>query len=98
MDQDPRYLCNWSSLHWPLVIFPCANVAKPPWVNIIVSCSGASSEPGMVSPVVVWGAKVLVNVNGVVDETAGHSSVVRMIVPLSLQMATKHAPRPSVVL
>lgn len=52
----------------------------------------------MVSPVVVWGAKVLVNVNGVVDETAGHSSVVRMIVPLPLQMATKHAPRPSVVL
>lgn len=52
----------------------------------------------MISPVVVWGAKVVVNVNGVVDETAGHSSVVRLIVPLSLQMATKHAPRPSVVL
>lgn len=49
-------------------------------------------------PVMVWGTKVVVNVNGVVDETAGHSSVVRMIVPLSLQMATKHAPRPSVVL
>lgn len=52
----------------------------------------------MVLPVVALGAKVLVNVNGVVDKTSGHSSAVRIIVPLSLQMATKHAPRPSVVL
>lgn len=49
-------------------------------------------------PVVARGARVVVNVNGVVDGTSGHSSVVRIIVPFSLQMATKQAPRPSVVL
>lgn len=49
-------------------------------------------------PFVVRGARVVVNVNGVVDKTSGHSSVVRIIVPLSLQMATRQAPRPSVVL
>lgn len=49
-------------------------------------------------PFVVRGVRVVVNVNGVVDGTSGHSSVVRFIVPLSLQMATKQAPRPSVVL
>lgn len=49
-------------------------------------------------PFVTRGARVVVNVNGVVDEASWHSSVVRIIVPLSLQMATKQAPRPSVVL
>lgn len=49
-------------------------------------------------PFVARGARVVVNVNGVVDGTSWHTSVVRAIVPLSLQMATKQAPRPSVVL
>lgn len=52
------------------------------------------------SPVVEGGAAVLVKVKvkGVVDGVPGHSMALRTMVPLSLQMAIRQAPSPSVVL
>ena len=52
--------------------------------------------PGL--PVVEGGAAVLVKVKGVVDRVPGHSTALRTMVPLSLQMAIRQAPSPSVVL
>lgn len=50
------------------------------------------------SPVVEGGAAVLVKVKGVVVGVPGHSKALRTMVPLSLQMAIRQAPSPSVVL
>lgn len=44
------------------------------------------------------GASVLVKVKGVIDGVPGHSMALRTMVPLSLQMAIRQAPSPSVVL
>lgn len=44
------------------------------------------------------GAAVLVKVKGVVVGVPGHSKALRTMVPLSLQMAIRQAPSPSVVL
>lgn len=50
------------------------------------------------SPVVEGGAEVLVKVKGVLNRVPGHSTALRTMVPLSLQMAIRQAPSPSVVL
>lgn len=54
--------------------------------------------PGL--PVVEGGAAVLVKVKvkGVLGRVPGHSTALRTMVPLSLQMAIRQAPSPSVVL
>lgn len=52
--------------------------------------------PGL--PVVEGGAAVLVKVKVIVGVVPGHSSAFRTMVPLSLQMAIRQAPSPSVVL
>ena len=54
--------------------------------------------PGL--PVVEGGAAVLVKVKvkGVLGRVPGHSKALRTMVPLSLQMAIRQAPSPSVVL
>lgn len=49
-------------------------------------------------PAVEGGVSVEVKVKGVVDGVPGHSQAFRVIVPLSPQIAVKHAPSPSVVL
>ena len=56
----------------------------------------AGCPPGL--PVVERGVTVVVKVKGVVDGVPGHSTALRMTVPLLPQMAIKQAPSPSVVL
>lgn len=54
--------------------------------------------PQVSLPVVEGGTAVGVKVKGVVDKVLGHSTTLRMMVPLFPQMAIKQAPSPSVVL